>query len=94
MSADKQTELTNEAKDQIVNARFTAFIQDVAKEVGEAPVGAITTVCWPEEDRVSVAVTLGKAPVRLQMRIVDLMARNFAKAISHIKAKINTTRES
>jgi len=91
--SDEAIELTLEEKDKIVNERFTAFIQDLAKELGEHPIGAIATVCWQQADRASVAVTLGKAPAILQMKIVDLMARKFAQAVGHIKAQINTRRD-
>ncbi len=90
---DVKTELTLEEKDTLTNERFTAFIQDLAKETGEHPIGAIATICWQQADRVSVAITLGKAPAVLQMKIVDIMARKFAQAIGHIKAQINTRRD-
>jgi len=92
--SDQKTELTLEEKDKLTNERFTAFIQDLARETGEHPLGAIVTVCWQEEDRVSVAVTLGRAPAVLQMKIVDILARKFSQAIGHIKAQINTKRGS
>lgn len=91
--SDEAVELTFEEKDKLVSERFNAFIADLAKETGEYPLGAIATICWQQEGRASVAVTLGKAPAVLQMKIVDLMARKFAQAIGHIKAQINTRRD-
>jgi len=88
--SDQKTELIMEERDKLVNERFTALIQDLARETGEQPVGAIATICWQQEDRVSVAITIGKAPAVLQMKIIDIMARKFTQALGYIKAQINT----
>jgi len=88
--SDEKTVVTEEDRDKLVNERFTAFVQELAQEIGESPMGAVVTVCWAQEDRVSVAVSLGRAPAVLQMKVIDLLARKFVQAVSHIKAKINT----
>lgn len=90
---DQNVELTVEEKDKIVSERFNAFITSLSAETGEGCLGAIATICWAHQDRVSVAISLGKAPAAIQMRIIDILAQQFVRAVHKIKALVNTHRK-
>lgn len=91
---DEKTTIVNEERDTLVNQKFQAFIADLVATTNASPMGACCVICWSEESRVSIAVTIpAHVPQKLQLRICDLLAKKFSQAVLALKLRINTVRQ-
>lgn len=92
MKTDK-TVVTEDELDGLLQQRFNELLSQLAQDTGMMPLGAVTLVAWPESEHVSVAATVpAVAQPLVQLKIIDMMASKFTKAIGTIKSRINVVR--
>lgn len=72
----------------LIQNRFQEFIKALSTELNEPIMGSVVSFHFAED--VEFAVTVANSPVPLQMRLIDNMSGQLARAMSRLKATINT----